>query len=160
MNKNELRLGVWLNSDPYYAHPEGTGADVKRRFDSGKLIIAIGENTWPEGWYKDPYFNVSVPLTLELAHVLPEANNFSLFYKREIDFHHIMFDYDGDTYCVQWYKIFTVHRKSDGKRIYMDSKYSIADFFKSGRYKTTPHWEEGGTRYKVDFESPTVPNKA
>lgn len=136
---NQIRLGVLLNSDPYYT-------DVKRRIDDGELVIDIGKNNWPEGWYRDPYFNVSVPLALEIAQALPDVKKFSLYYQREIDFHNIMFDYDGDTYCVQWYKIFTIHRKSDDKKYYIP-KYEIAHFFKSGRYKTTPHWGEGSKLY-------------
>jgi hypothetical protein len=139
MNEQQkARLGVILN-DPYYSHPEGTAAAVKRRFDSGELTIDFGESNWPADWYTDPHFNVSVPIALDLAQVLPEVKSFSLSYCREIDFHHIAFDYDGDTYCVQWYKIFTLHRKSDHKKVYI-GRYEIDSFFKSGRYKTCPHW--------------------
>lgn len=147
MNEQQLaRLGVILSQE-YYSHPEGTGAGVKSRFDSGQLTFRIGENNWPEGWYTDPYFNVSVPVALDLAQVLPEVKSFRLWYQKEIDFHNIVFDYDGNTYCVQWYKIFTVHRKSDSKKVYMESRHTIADFFKSGRHKTSPHWDRGSELY-------------
>jgi len=35
---------------------------------------------------------------------------------------------------------------SGNAKVYLE-RHGIANFFKSGRYKTTPHWEKGSDRY-------------
>jgi hypothetical protein len=93
---------------------------------------------------------VSVPVALDLAAKLPSVKFFKLWYLRSQDFHNIEFDYDGDTFIVQWYKIFTVHRKSDGARHYFDhhtGRYDIPGWFRQGKHKTSPHWGEGSDTF-------------
>lgn len=143
---NEERLQVYL-ADQYYSHPNGGGADVGRRFASGDLKIEIGESNWPKGWYSDPYFNVSVPFALELAQRLPTVKVFKLYYWGKQDFHHVEFECDGETYIVQWYKIFTIYRKSDGMKHYSDGRYSIPGWFGRGRHKTSEHWHDAGKTF-------------
>ena len=141
-----VRLGVILN-DVYYTHPQETGKPVAERYASGELKIEIGESNWPKEWYSDPYFNVSVPLALEIALALPDVKVFKLYYWRDTDFHHVRFEYDGDEYIIQWYKVFVLYRKSDGHSYHACERWGIAKFFKGGRYKTTPHWHSSSKSF-------------
>ncbi len=122
------------------------GIEVKNRLDAGDLKIDIASKNWPDDWYSDPHFNISVPMALEIAKRISAVKEFKIFYIRKIDFHHIMFDLDGDTYCIQWYKIFTVSRKSDLKKVYL-GRYEIPDWFGNGKHKVSPHWGEGSEMF-------------
>ena len=147
------RLRVML-ADPCYA-------EINKRFESGDLKFELEDDCWPEGWYQNPDFNKSIPLALDLAGKLPDVKVFRLYYWREQDFHHVQFDYDGDTFIVQWYKIFTVHRKSNGGQHYFDrwsGQYDIPGFFKQGRHKTSPHWGEGSQTFNP-FNHPATREK-
>lgn len=103
------KLDVLL-ADKFYAV-------LRQRVESGDLKITIGEENWPEGWYSDPFKNKSIPLALSIAHECPEANDFEIVYHRETDFHHIHFNYLGDRYTIEWYKITTITRHSDKCKI-------------------------------------------
>src|ERR1019366_8504309 len=89
----QVRLNV-IMQNPYYSDPDGSGRAVFDRWVSKELQIEIGEDNWRDDWYSDPYFNVSVPIALELALALPIVKVFKLWYDPKIDFHHIEFDYD------------------------------------------------------------------
>lgn len=104
---------------------------LQHRVDAGDLVIKIGKENWPEGYYHDPYFVVSIPLALDIALAIPTIKEFSVYYARIYDFHHIQFTYGDDSYIIQWYKVFTITRKSDGKKAYLGGRpHKIADWLK------------------------------
>ena len=112
------------------------------RFRSGDLRVEIAPPSWPDGWYCDPYWRVSVPLAVQLMS-LPAANDFVIYYHRDTDFHRIQFDYDGDTFIIRWYKTFILHRKSDRKHIDFGRREgSISDFMKREKFKESSRWQE------------------
>lgn len=91
---------------------------LKERFLSNNLKIEIVPKNW-DNYYRDPHFNRSIPLMLDILDLNPSANNFKIFYLPTIDFHHVQFDYNEDTWIVQWYKIESLYRKSDKKHLYV-----------------------------------------
>lgn len=145
---NQERLKALL-ADPYYSDPKGYGREVGERFEKGETEIVFGEQNWPNGWYTDPYFRVSVPFALDIAQHLKDVKKIRVYYWRDQDFHHIQFEYDGDTYVVQWYKIWTLTRKSDGKKINFgfEGRYEIASWLRTGKHKTSQHWHDAGETF-------------
>jgi hypothetical protein len=135
-----------LLTDPYYVN-------VKARFDSGELHIRIDPPNWRESQWTDPYWRISVPLALSLSLHLPTADNFIIGYFADQDFQHIQFDFDGDTYIVQWYKVYVLYRKSDGKQINFAFRYyDIPTWLATGKHKTSPHWYDGGKSLAPPFK--------
>lgn len=136
-----------LFQDCYYSDPQGGGAAIKTRFDSGDLKIDFAPKNWRDDWWTDPYFRVSVPIVLELVRALPGVKEFKLYYTPATDFHYVRFEYEGDEYAVQWYKVFCLYRKSDKKSCNFGfDRYGIAPFFRRGDHKNTERfWYEGGT---------------
>lgn len=117
---------------------------VRDRLASGHLRVDIGPATWPDGWYIDPYWRVSVPLVLDLAEALPAVETFAISYHRDSDFHRINFSCDGDDYVIEWYKVFRVTRKSDGKTaLFGGDRHYVANWFRSGKYLSDSRWERG-----------------
>jgi hypothetical protein len=111
-----------------------------KRFQSGELRITFGPQNWLPGMWNDPYWRVSVPLAIELAN--SGANDIHVSYDNETDYQQIRFVYGDEQYIIQWYKVFTLHRRSDGKQ---------ADF---GYYvHSLVHWltkldKKGGDRWQ------------
>lgn len=102
-----------LLQDKYYAA-------LRKRVESSDLKIAIGEENWTNDWGTDPFGKVSIPLALSIAEKCPEANDFEIVYHKPTDFQHIHFNYLGDRYTVEWYKITTLTRHSDQTKIYFN----------------------------------------
>jgi hypothetical protein len=141
-----------LFRDEFYTHPQGGGAALKARIDSGEVKFKFAPKNWREDWYSDPYFKVSVPVALSIASALAGPLNFEIYYTPDFDFHHVRFEYDGDTYAVQWYKVFVLYRKSDGKQCsFAYDRYSIAPFFRRGDHKNDKFWFDGG-RFATPFK--------
>lgn len=111
------------------------------RLNSGELAISVAEPTWPEEWYLDPYRRVSIPLALQLAREVLDVKQIHVWYDREQDFHHIDFDVDGESYSIQWYKVFTLKRNRDGAEV-MFGRYShrIPEFFARSKHKEETKW--------------------
>jgi len=119
-------------ADPYY------GIE-KRKYEIGSLKITIAEPNWKPEWYSDPYRNISMPLALQIAKECRSSNNFKVFYDPNEDFHHITFDYDGDAYDIQWYKVYSMRRLSDNKTVLfgrIGNHYQVSDFLRSAGHKT------------------------
>lgn len=134
MNRtNQERLAAYL-ADPYLA-------DLRKRFEAGRWGIEFAEPDWPQHYYADPYWNISVPLAVRIAVALPTAADFRVGYDRAVDFQHVGFTFDGDTFVVRWYKTFIVHRKSDRKCVDFGRRdYAIADWFAQGKHRTSDQW--------------------
>lgn len=90
------------------------------RFQRGELVFDIVPPTWKSGW-SDPYGNVSIPLAIEIAYHNKDANNFRIYYYAPQDFQRIQFDSRGDQFCVEWYKIYSLYRRSDKMKCYSSS---------------------------------------
>jgi hypothetical protein len=111
------------------------------RYLNGKLRFEFGPDNWTK-WYKDPYRNVSIPFAANLANAAPSIEVFQIYYYQPEDFHHIRFDFQGDTYILEWYKIITLHRKSDGHRRMFGFKWESIHYVES-QFRNTGKINEG-----------------
>lgn len=112
------KLDALLSEDEFYAV-------LRRRIESGDLKITIGEENWTNSWGADPFGTISIPLALSIAYECPEANDFEIVYHQPTDFQHIHFNYLGDRYTIEWYKITTLTRHSDQCKIYFHRYYHL-----------------------------------
>lgn len=124
---SELEKVTKYLADPYYA---------KLR----KFNFQIAAPNWKPEYYSDPYGNISIQLMAQIAEHCDGSDNFKLYYDPREDFHHVEFDYNGDSYDIRWYKVYSMTRKSDGKSVLfgrIGNGHQIVDFFKN---KTQRGW--------------------
>ena len=112
------------------------------RVRAGDLSFEFGNAEWPSDWYTpNAWENKSWPLVFAMAMRLPEIKKFKLYYRRDHDFHHIDFEYQGEAYSVRWYKVYGANRVRDGKSVTFYIHYDdVVNFFARDKHREDKNW--------------------